>query len=173
MDPSGGEGGTKINRKPKLVQPSPQMNASPPQQQMAPSNHQMGPPPQQMPPNYPPSPPPQQMSQSYSSPPPQQMSQSYSPSPPPPSHNYKREQGSPVIIPSKKSNFGSVFDNSNFKNSLLVVFLFIILNSKIIWRQIQKLPMMGKVEPSMVALVFNSILAGVIFFLIKTFVIKN
>jgi len=180
MDPSSGEGGTKINRKPKLVNSPPQMNASPPQQQMVPPPQQMGPPPQQMgPPPQQMGPPPQQMRPQYNEPP-QQMRPQYNEPPqynevPPPRYSSRNKEnyGAPVIIPNKKSNFGSILDNSNFKNSLLVVFLFIILNSKLVWKQIQKIPMMGKVEPSMVALIFNSILAGIIFFLIKTFVMKN
>jgi len=76
----------------------------------------------------------------------------------------------PVI---KKSNFGNVDTSSKyFKYSLLVVLIFLILNSKIIWKQISRFPFMGQVEPSIIALVVNSILAGIIFYAIVNFILK-
>ena len=74
-----------------------------------------------------------------------------------------------------KSKFGA--DNSksenNLKYSLIVALIFVLLNSKFIWKQIMKLPFMGTVEPSIVALIINSILAGVIFYIISTFLLGN
>jgi hypothetical protein len=49
----------------------------------------------------------------------------------------------------------------------LVACIFVLLNSKIIWTQIIKFPFMGNVEPSIVALLVNSVLAGVIFYIIS------
>ena len=76
----------------------------------------------------------------------------------------------PVI---RKSKFGNIdMESKIFKYTLLVVLLFIILNSKIIWKQISRLPFMGQMEPSIVALVVNSILAGIIFYMIVNFILK-
>jgi len=68
--------------------------------------------------------------------------------------------------PKKKFNFS--FENKNMKNSLLVVVIFIVLNSKMIWRIISKMPMMGTVEPSILALIVNSIIAGLAFYLLSS-----
>jgi hypothetical protein len=54
------------------------------------------------------------------------------------------------------------------KNSLLVVVIFIVLNSKMIWKIISKMPMMGTVEPSILALIVNSIIAGIAFYLLSS-----
>jgi len=88
------------------------------------------------------------------------------------------EQSNPEIInpeiikpKNNKSNFSftNIFKcdlSDNLKTSILVCVLFVIFNSKIVWRQIIKLPFMGTVEPSMLALIINSILAGLAFFII-------
>jgi hypothetical protein len=66
-----------------------------------------------------------------------------------------------------KQKFGTpVIDSKTMKYSILVVLIFVILNSKIIWKQIQRLPFMGAMDPSIVALIVNSILAGIIFYVI-------
>ena len=57
----------------------------------------------------------------------------------------------------------------NFKQALLVALIFILLNSKMIWKQIIKIPFMGSVEPSIVALIVNSILAGIVFYLVNNY----
>jgi hypothetical protein len=75
-------------------------------------------------------------------------------------------------VPSK-STFGSFGSDKTFKYSLLVVLMFIILNSKIVWRQLSRFPFMGTVEPSIIALVANSLLAGIIFYLISNLLIKD
>ena len=79
-----------------------------------------------------------------------------------------------VQIPSKftsrlKSAFGNISPD-NIKYSLLVSVIFIILNSKIVWKQITKMPFMGTIDPSMIALITNSILAGIVFFIVSKFV---
>ena len=82
--------------------------------------------------------------------------------------------GAPKKSILRKSSFGGVpMDSSLFKNTLLVIIIFVALNSKIIWKQIIRFPFMGGIEPSIVALVVNSILAGVIFYLISYFLMKN
>ena len=40
-------------------------------------------------------------------------------------------------------------------------------------KQIIKLPMMGMVEPSIIALIVNSILAGIVFYIISIYLSKN
>jgi hypothetical protein len=65
-----------------------------------------------------------------------------------------------------------MFENSNTKSAILVVLIFLLLNSKIVWKQIINLPMMGSMEPSMVALIFNSLLAGIIFYIIINYLMK-
>ena len=50
--------------------------------------------------------------------------------------------------------------------------LFILLNSKIIWRQIMKLPFMGSTEPSMIALIVNSLLAAIVYFIITKYILN-
>jgi hypothetical protein len=74
-----------------------------------------------------------------------------------------------------KSKFGADSSKSenNLKYSLIVALIFVLLNSKFIWKQLMKLPFMGTVEPSIVALIINSILAGVIFYIISTFLLGN
>ena len=66
-----------------------------------------------------------------------------------------------------KSFFGKKLKgNTNLKLAIIVTLLFIILNSRIIWTQLQKLPFMGTLEPSIFALLINSILSGIIFYII-------
>jgi hypothetical protein len=66
----------------------------------------------------------------------------------------------------------TLVDEKVMKYAILVILIFIILNSKIIWKQIMKLPMMGTTEPSIVALIVNSIIAGIIFYVVTTMIIK-
>ena len=54
-----------------------------------------------------------------------------------------------------------------------IALIFIILNSKIVWSQFGKLPFMGSMDPSMLALLINSLLSGIIFYIITTYVIKS
>jgi hypothetical protein len=77
-----------------------------------------------------------------------------------------------VEIPKKKSMFGATTESDTFKNAILVAVIFVVLNSKIVWRQIIKLPFMGSVEPSMIALVINSLLAAIAYYIITKFVMK-
>jgi flagellar motor switch/type III secretory pathway protein FliN len=85
----------------------------------------------------------------------------------------------PVEVKSKsimgiKSKFGdSSGNNSNIKETIIVVLLFVVLNSKLIWKQLMKLPFMGTVEPSIIALIVNSLLAGIIYFVIKKFLLPK
>ena len=143
-------GGTKLQRRkpPQEVVP-PQMV----QQQMAQQIQQQMPPQMQQQQQMPP----QQM--------PVQMNESYG----------QARMPSPIL--KRKSKFAS-FDNAggnteNMKYALVVSLIFVILNSKIIWKQIMKLPFMGSVEPSIVALLVNSILAGVVYYIISTFVLPS
>ena len=151
-------GGTKINKKSNLKQPSQQQQPS--QQHVSfGENQQMTrqAPMQQVPMQQPPmqQPPVQQ-------PPVQQ----------PPMQSKGGEQIQiPVKSKSSKSRFGNL--SGTTQNALLVIILFILLNSKIIWRQIMKLPFMGSTEPSMIALFVNSLLAGIVFFIITKYVMNN
>jgi hypothetical protein len=65
----------------------------------------------------------------------------------------------------RKSPFS--FSDNSFKQAVLVSIIFVLLNSKIIWSQIIKLPFMGGMEPSILALIVNSILAAVIFYIVS------
>ena len=143
QDPSSEAGGTKIQRK----QPQQQQQPSPQQiQQM-----QQQQPQQQM-----------HQQQQYS---PQQMQQIQ--------QQQQMQQQMQMPQFAKKSNFGKIdTDSKTFKYTLLVVLLFIVLNSKIIWKQLSRFPMMGQIEPSIIALFINSLLAGVIFYVICNFVLK-
>ena len=60
------------------------------------------------------------------------------------------------------------WNDKNIKNSIIVVVIFILLNSRMIWKAIAKMPMMGSVEPSILALIINSIIAGIVFYIIST-----
>jgi hypothetical protein len=42
-----------------------------------------------------------------------------------------------------------------------------------IWRTLQKMPMMGTVDPSILALIVNSVIAGIVFYIISSKVNKN
>jgi hypothetical protein len=154
MSASPEEGGTKLQkRRPQQIPQQPQQI---PQRQQIPQQQQV---PQQQ----------QQFVQQTRQPPEQVFMQEQiqmgSPEP----------RGSPIEIPIKvkKSLFGSTSSTDNTKKyALLVAVIFIILNSKIVWRQIIKLPFMGSVEPSMIALIINSLLAGLAFYIVSTFIIK-
>lgn len=135
-------GGTKLQRKP----PQQMQQPSQQMQQQQPSQ-QMQPTQQQMQQM-------QQMQQQQMQMPPQQMQQQQMP-----------------FIKSSKESFSKI-DSKSMKYAILVVLIFIILNSKIIWKQILKLPMMGSMEPGIIALIVNSILAGVIFYVVTTILIK-
>ena len=145
VDPLVG-GGTKLKKNNQMGPPQQQMQMDPQQQQQMQMQRQ------------------QQMQQ-------QQMQMG-----PPQQQQMQMQQQVPIVpmpVISKKSSFGNVDTNSKyFKYSLLVVLIFIILNSKIIWKQISRLPFMGQVEPSILALIVNSILAGIIFYAVLNFVLK-
>ena len=72
-----------------------------------------------------------------------------------------------------KSTFSGAFDSPTLKYTLLVIVIFMLLNSKFIWKQIMHFPLMGSAEPSVVALIVNSVIAGMAFYLISSFLIKN
>jgi hypothetical protein len=61
-------------------------------------------------------------------------------------------------------------DHSKLKQTILVVVIFVLLNSKLVWSQLLKLPFMGSVEPSIIALIINSILAGLAFYLLTNLI---
>ena len=148
--PSDGSGGTKIQRRPRPEQQQQQQMSQQQQQQQMSQQQQYQ---QQH----------QQHQQQY------QPHQQQQPHQPQQSVNkpVKRDPPPEIMV---KNNFKSFFGNtsgSNFKYSVLVCVIFIILNSKIVWRQFTKLPFMGSVEPSMAALIINSILAGLVFFIIS------
>jgi hypothetical protein len=150
-------GGTKILKKPN---PNAQMmqQQGPMQQQMM----QQGPTPQQM------------MMQQQGPPPQQIMPQQMMQQGPPPQQMMPQQmmqQGPMPQFGRSKSNFN--LDSKQFKLSVLVMLIFIILNSKIIWKQISRLPFMGSMDPSIIALVVNSIVAGVIFYLISSVLFKQ
>jgi len=87
--------------------------------------------------------------------------------------SFKINKSNTTSSSTTKSFFGEFIENDKaFKLSALVIFIFILLNHKIIWSQIQKLPFMGSIEPSILALIINSILAGVIFYFVSVFLIK-
>lgn len=142
-------GGTKIQRKP----PPPQ------QMQQMPSQMQMQIPPQQM-----------QMPQQMQQMPPQMQMQM-------PPQQMQQMQQIPQQMPRQPMQMLNhqkfSMDDKTFKYSLLVVLIFILLNSKIFWKQLTRLPLMGQVEPSMVALLVNSVLSGVIFYVISQFVFNK
>ena len=75
------------------------------------------------------------------------------------------------LIPNKiknKRTFCFSWNDKNIKNSIVVIVLFILLNSRMIWKAISRIPMMGSVEPSILALIVNSIIAGIVFYIIST-----
>ena len=61
-------------------------------------------------------------------------------------------------------------DESKLKQTILVIVIFVLLNSKLVWSQLLKLPFMGTVEPSIIALIVNSILAGLAFYILTNLV---
>ena len=145
------EGGTKINRN-RNVQQMGGPQQSPPQQMQQAPQQQMDPrAQQQMDPRVQ-----QQMQQ-------QQMYQ-------------QAQQMDPMVVESINKNrlksmknmFGTgALNTSVLKTSILVSLIFVLLNSKMIWKQLIKLPMMGTVDPSILALIVNAILAGIIFYCIN------
>jgi len=137
MSSPGEEGGTRIQ---KRQQAQPQFNQPP----------EMQPPPEQM----------------YQQPPEQMYQQT-------PPHMFQQapQQRQPQLnVPKFKptSRFSNMeFDSLTFKYSVIVGCIFILLNSKIIWKQIIQFPFMGGVEPSILALIINSILASIIFYVVS------
>ena len=77
----------------------------------------------------------------------------------------------PVIIRRNNKPFFD-YNSKSFKYALIVTCIFVLLNSKIIWKQIIQFPFMGGVEPSILALLINSVLAGIIFYVVSN-VITN
>ena len=156
------EGGTKIQR--RNVQQIPQQGSpntgptGPDQQQMMMQQQQMMMQQQQQ----------QQMMQQ------QQQQQNYQQQPLMDQRNVIINNQIPNSIKNGKNYFKGVdFSNKNVKNSIIVVVLFILLNSRMIWKAIAKIPMMGTVEPSVLALIVNSLIAGIVFYIISTKVNKN
>jgi len=158
------EGGTKINRNkgppPQQMGPSPQMGPPP---QMGPQMGQMGP---QMDPREAQMMMEQQMLQQQAM---QQQPQGFQQ----PNVNFGGGRGILKKSSFGKSSFGAAFESSTFKNAVLVTVIFLLLNSKLIWKQIIQLPFMGSVEPSMIALIANAVIAGMAFYLISNFLMKN
>jgi hypothetical protein len=77
-----------------------------------------------------------------------------------------------VLKDSSSNNENNGNNNINinkYKLAILVSVIFIVLNSKIIWSQIQQFPLMGSIEPSIFALVVNSIIAGLLFYFVVQF----
>ena len=104
-------------------------------------------------------PPPPQSQPQFNQPPPQMQPQAYIP---------QQQQVPNIAKFGKTSRFGaSQIDSVTFKYSLLVTCIFVLLNSKLIWTQIIKFPFMGNFEPSILALIINSILAGIIFYILS------
>jgi hypothetical protein len=69
-----------------------------------------------------------------------------------------------------KEKFSTNGISKSIKYSVLVMLIFILLNSKLVWKQLIKLPFMGTVEPSIIALIVNSIIAGIVFFIITKYI---
>jgi hypothetical protein len=146
------EGGTKIQRRP--VNQIPQQN---PQQQMQQQQMQQ----QQMQ---------QQMQQQ------QQMPQQQMPRQMPQQQQRGSQSSFNIVnnsVPSAIKNGRFNLSNSTFKNAVLVAIIFILLNSRIVWRAISRIPMMGSIEPSILALVVNSILSAVVFYILSKNLNKN
>ena len=152
-------GGTKLQRKP----PPPQQQMQPPQMKQ---EQQMG----QMQMQQPPSPQEQQMMMQMQQE--QQMMMQQQQMQQQQRQPAMQQQPQPMQFSGKfKESFGSI-DSKTAKYSILVILIFLILNSKIIWKQIMKIPMMGSTEPSIIALIVNSILAGIIFYIVTKMLIK-
>ena len=158
------EGGTKINRN----NGSPPQMGMPPQQQM---QQQMDPQEAQMMQQQ------MQQHQMMQQQMQQQQMQQQQIQQQPQGFQQQNAMGAPRGILKKsafgKSTFDNAFDSTAFKYSILVIVIFLLLNSKMVWKQIMQFPFMGGVEPSIIALIVNSILAGMAFYLISTFLIKN
>ena len=138
------EGGTKLQRRP--VQQIPQQVQQIPQQI-----------PQQMPQQIPP-----QVQQ-------RQMQQQI----PPQVQQMQKQQFINNSVPNAIKYGRFNLSNSVVKNSVIVAIIFVLLNSKIIWRALARMPMMGSVEPSILALIVNSILAGVVFYILSKYFNKS
>ena len=98
----------------------------------------------------------------------------------PPIHQQMMQQQQPPQMmqqqpiqqqPVQSSNFSGILkkplDAKALKYSIAVVIIFVVLNSKIVWSQLSRLPFLNTVEPSIIALIINSILAGIIFYVIS------
>jgi hypothetical protein len=140
------EGGTRIQRKPVQQQQFPEM--LPPQVDPRQVAQQ-----QQM----------YQQQQTYQQ---QQMYQQQVPQVPPQQQVQQMIPRQQVRSTFKQNNYVD-FDSKMFKYSVLVTVIFLLLNSKIIWKQIMQFPFMGGVEPSIIALLVNSLLAGIVFYMIS------
>ena len=95
----------------------------------------------------------------------------------PPPQEYHQEQAyqhqvpPPQIIRPKLIGKRFInYDSVTFKYAVIVTCIFLLLNSKIIWKQIIQFPFMGTMEPSIVALIINSILAGIVFYVMSNFI---
>jgi len=148
----GGMGQMGGGMPPQMAQ---QMGQMPPQ--MA---QQMG----QMPPQMGGGMPPQMRATPQQAPPPQMYQQM-------PQQMQQVQEEAPQLPKSvlKKTKYGPFsINNKNIRNGVIVVVIFILLNSKFIWKALGRLPMMGTFEPSILALVVNSIIAGIVFYVIST-----
>jgi len=153
------EGGTKIQR--RNVQQIPQEQQMQQTGGMSPQQQQMMMQQQQMMMQ-------QQMGQQQGPPPNYQQQQQYLQQPQQQMQQQMQQQIPKGILKKPPKRFGVQMQNKNVKNSLIVVVIFILLNSKMIWRALSKVPMMGTVEPSILALLVNSLLAGIVFYIMST-----
>ena len=55
---------------------------------------------------------------------------------------------------------------SEIKYAVIATLLFLVFNSKIVWKQLLRIPVMGGVEPSIIALGTNGLLFAIIFYII-------
>jgi hypothetical protein len=143
--------------------PPQQMQHQPSQQQMMMEGH-----PQQMMMEGPPQ-------LSHQQPPPMQQGHynPYDQSPQPqeiPQPHFPEPKKKKVSWKSKMDVFTNC-KSSSFKELILIVCIFVLLNSKIVYRELSKLPMMGTMDPSLLALLLNSVLAGIVFIIIKSVLI--
>jgi hypothetical protein len=79
-----------------------------------------------------------------------------------------------ILRKGKFSNSNGFIDYNSvtFKYAIIVTCIFVLLNSKIIWKQIIQFPFMGGMEPSILALLINSLLAGIIFYVVSSVISK-
>jgi hypothetical protein len=162
-DDMAGAGGTRIQRRKPQSPPEQQMGNQMMQQQMGNQmGQQMGGPPPAMNPRMQ-----QQMMQ-------QQMMQQQMGNQMGPPMGQQMMAPKEELMPKLefgqkfKSKFGSSsIDSKSFKMAMLVVIIFLMFNSKIIWKQITRFPMMGEVDPSIIALIVNALLAGIVFYLLS------